>query len=113
MQFDNTGYVYQDKKTQTNDEHYFEDNAEEAKNDQEESGLSSYEQTLEQFDDIENNNYLNEISNLLSELKELDEMIRQISIEIKSEKDKKNQNKLINEKIEKVKSMMQSGEGER
>lgn len=117
MQFDNAGYIYQDKKTQTNDEHHFEDIANDAKSGQEELGLSSYEQTLEQFDDIEenskSNNYLNEISNLLSELKELDEMIRQTSIEIKSEKDKKNQNKLINEKIKKVKSMMQSGEGER
>lgn len=117
MQFDNAGYIYQDKKPQTNDEHHFEDIANDDKSGQEELGLSSYEQTLEQFDDIEenskSNNYLNEISNLLSELKELDEMIRQTSIEIKSEKDKKNQNKLINEKIKKVKSMMQSGEGER
>lgn len=52
---------------------------------------------------VENNSedYLTEISKLLSELNELDEMIIQISSEIKSEKDKKRRKKELEAEIKK------------
>lgn len=76
-----------------------------------EKGTKQYEQSLEQIRDLEYNNksknYLEGISELLSELDELDKMLKQTSIEIKSEKDKKQKNEALKAKMKKVEDLMQ------
>lgn len=77
----------------------------------EEDETEQYKQSLGQIsslvDNSENESYLDEISALLSELNELDEMLKQTSTEIKKEKDKKQKNKELRAKMKKVEELIQ------
>ncbi len=78
---------------------------------EEQGEQEQYQEQLEQIEEVEKYNseksYLNEITELLEELDGLDKMLRQASIELKSERNKKQKNKELKEKISKVKGIMQ------
>ena len=73
--------------------------------------IEQYQGQFEKIEKIEKysneQNYLNEITELLGELNGLNQMLRQTSIKIKSEKNKKQKNNELREKMIKVKGLMQ------
>ena len=73
--------------------------------------IEQYQGQFEKIEKIEKysneQNYLNEITELLEELNGLNQMLRQTSIKIKSEKNKKQKNNELREKMIKVKGLMQ------
>ena len=79
--------------------------------------IQGYEIVDKEIEDESQNNEneepLDELSRLLKELDELDQMLKATSIEIKNEKEKKQHNKKIREKMRKVNNMMQDTKGER
>ena len=70
-----------------------------------------YKHSLEEVRNLEgkskSESYLDEISQLLTELNELDIMLKQTSIEIKGEKSKKQKNKELKAKMKKVEDLIQ------
>ena len=71
------------------------------------------EEELKEKEENKEEEPLDELSKLLKELGELDQMLKATSIEIKNEKNKKQHNKKIREKMQKVNNMMQDTKGER
>lgn len=69
-----------------------------------------YKHSLEEVRNLEgkskSESYLDEISQLLTELNELDIMLKQTSIEIKGEKSKKQKNKELKAKMKKVEDLI-------
>lgn len=76
-----------------------------------EDETEQYKHSLEEVRNLEGKNkseiYLDEISQLLIELNELDTMLKQTSIEIKGEKSKKQKNKELKTKMKKVEDLIQ------
>ena len=76
-----------------------------------EEETEQYKHSLEKVRNLEekskSESYLDEISQLLTELNELDIMLKQTSIEIKGEKSKKQRNKELKAKIKKVENLIQ------
>ena len=76
-----------------------------------EEETEQYKHSLEEVKNLEekskSESYLDEISQLLTELNELDIMLKQTSIEIKGEKSKKQKNKELKAKMKKVENLIQ------
>lgn len=74
----------------------------------EEDGIEQYQEQLEKVEKYsDEKNYLKEITELLGELNGLDQMLRQTETQIKGERNKKQKNKKLREKIVKVKEIIQ------
>ena len=94
------------KKEEKNKESKKEEKNKESKKEEKNEESKEEEKSKESKKEEKAKNYLDEISQLLDELNELNNMLKQTSIEIKSEKARKRINKEIRAKMDKIENLL-------